>query len=129
MNNTTKAYYFPHDSNARNDIKIMKLRRKHGMAGYGVFWAIIEILRETSDYRLSTQDMEDIAFQLSVDTELVLSVVNDFGLFTLETASFYSPRLMRNMESFSAKRKAQSAGGKKSQEKRKTKPSQEEPFT
>lgn len=43
------AFYFPHDSNARNDPKVTELRGKFGWAGYGVYWAIIECLREQSN--------------------------------------------------------------------------------
>ena len=38
------TFYFSHDYNARNDEKIKMLIRKHGMIGYGVFWAIVEDL-------------------------------------------------------------------------------------
>lgn len=123
-----QSYYFGHDSNARNDIKIMKLRRKHGMAGYGVYWCIIEILRDTSDYKLSEQDIEDVAYQLGENPELISSVLNDFGLFIHESATFFSARLVRSMSKFNAKKKAQSAGGKKSQQNRKRNNSQDEPF-
>ena len=44
------AYYFPHDSNARHDPKIVAMTAVYGMAGYGYYWAIIEILREQKDY-------------------------------------------------------------------------------
>jgi hypothetical protein len=123
-----QAFYFSHDSNARNDIKIMKLRRKHGMTGYGIYWCIIEILRETSDYRLSVQDIEDIAFQLGEASDTVSSVVNDFGLFHIEPTAFYSNRLNRNMQKFNSKKRAQSAGGKKAQLNKRIKPQQDEPF-
>ena len=39
-----ETFYFSHDYNARNDIKIKKLILKHGFCGYGIFWAIIEDL-------------------------------------------------------------------------------------
>ena len=40
------AYYFSHDSNARNDQRLIKIRMKYGMEGYGIYFGIIEILRE-----------------------------------------------------------------------------------
>lgn len=126
--NIKSAFYFSHDSNARNDNKIVKLRRKHGMAGYGVYWCIIEILRDTSDFKMSEHDIEDIAYQLGESNELVASVVNDFGLFVHESASFYSVRLQRSMSKFVAKKRAQSMGGKKAQQNKKRNNSQDEPF-
>ena len=46
------AYYFSHDSNARNDQRLVKIRMKYGMEGYGIYFGIIEILREQRDYYL-----------------------------------------------------------------------------
>ena len=48
--NEKDAYYFPHDCNARNDPKILALRSVFGAEGYGVYWMLIEILREQPDY-------------------------------------------------------------------------------
>ncbi len=45
------AFYFPHDSNAHNDPKVISLRMKHGLEGYGFFWMMIELLRESKDYK------------------------------------------------------------------------------
>ena len=33
--------YFSHDSNARNDERIIRLRMKYGAAGYGVFFMVL----------------------------------------------------------------------------------------
>ena len=42
------TYYFSHDYNCRNDEKIKRLLRKHGMSGYGIFWSIVEDLYNNS---------------------------------------------------------------------------------
>jgi hypothetical protein len=39
------AYYFSHDSNSQDDPKCMMLIDQLGMEGYGIFWALIEKLR------------------------------------------------------------------------------------
>lgn len=72
-----EALYFSHDCDARYDSKILRLRRKHGQLGYGLFWAIIEKLRVESDYTLET-DYENIAFEMQADAEIVKSIVRDF---------------------------------------------------
>ena len=75
------AYYFSHDSNARNDQRLMKVRMQYGMEGYGIYFGIIEILRETEDYTLEYPDsIESIAYDLRVDFNLVEYIVNDFNL-------------------------------------------------
>ena len=39
-----KKTYFNHDSSARNDIRIIKLRASLGYEGYGIFWSVLELL-------------------------------------------------------------------------------------
>jgi len=92
------AYYFSHDSNARNDERVLSLRMKHGWSGYGLFWAIIEKMRESSDYQC-IKDYNIIAFDLRVDTATIKSIVEDFGLFvfTEDGKYFYSIRLKISM--------------------------------
>ena len=94
-----KTNYFPHDSNARNDEKLIRLRMRHGAAGYGVYFMLIERLREESDYT-SVKDYNVIAFDFRVDAALVKSVVEDFGLFVLAENGkyFYSESLLNRMQ-------------------------------
>ena len=50
--NEKDAYFFSHDCNARNDPKILALRSIYGAEGYGVYFMLIEILREQPEYKL-----------------------------------------------------------------------------
>lgn len=45
--------YFPHDSDARNSDKLIRLRMRHKAAGYGVYFMILERMREESNYMSS----------------------------------------------------------------------------
>lgn len=98
-NQMKSTNYFPHDSNARNDEKLVRLRMKHGAAGYGVYFMILERLREDTDY-MSAKDYNMIAFDLRVDAAIVKSVVEDFGLFafTDDGKHFYSESFFRRMK-------------------------------
>jgi hypothetical protein len=40
------AYYFSHDTNARNDPKIAAMRQSYGVEGYGLYWIVVEMLAE-----------------------------------------------------------------------------------
>ena len=44
------TYYFSHDYNARNDEKMIAVRMKHGAEGYGIFFMILEKMRESENY-------------------------------------------------------------------------------
>ena len=48
----TKTSYFTHDANALDDPKCMLLVEQLGMEGYGIFWALVEKLRQQADCRL-----------------------------------------------------------------------------
>lgn len=93
--------YFPHDSNARNSEKMVELRMKHGAAGYGVYFMLIERLREAADYSCVV-NYNSIAFDLRVSAELIKSVLRDFRLFaffqTDEGERFYSESLRQRMK-------------------------------
>ena len=93
------ASWFSHDSNARNSKKLIRLRQRHGAAGYGVYWMLIERLRDEEGY-VSDKDYEMIAFDLRVDVEIIRSVVEDFGLFEVSENGeyFHAPGLDERME-------------------------------
>lgn len=90
------TFYFSHDYNARLDEKIKMLLRKHGMLGYGIYWAIIEDLYNNANaLRL---DCEGIAFEYRVDESVIKSILNDFSLFVFEGDFFGSLSVQRRMK-------------------------------
>jgi hypothetical protein len=92
-----EAYYFSHDSNAKDDPKILKLRMNLGWEGYGLFWGLIELLRNQPDYRMQKHYMS-IAFALHTDENKIKSLVNDFDLFSQDHDLFWSESLLKRME-------------------------------
>ena len=95
------AYYFPHDSNARNDQRLLKVRMKYGMEGYGIYFGIIEILREQSNYKLPMRVFDSIAYDLRVDVKVIKDLVTGhYNLFEydVDTDEFYSKSLKRRLE-------------------------------
>ena len=91
--------YFSHDSNARNSDKLLAVRIKHGAEGYGIYFMILERLREESDYTSST-NYDVMAYDFRVDSEKIRSIVEDFGLFEFneDGSRFYSPDFNERME-------------------------------
>lgn len=123
-----KTNYFSHDSNSRNDSKILAVRIKYGVEGYGIYFMILERLREESDY-MCNKDYNSIAFDLRVDTSKVKSVVEDFGLFvfTDDGKYFYSESFMERMEFKDEKSKKASESANKRWEKEKSMRTHTEP--
>ena len=97
-----EAFYFSHDSNARHDPKIIKLRMKLGWEGYGIYWGLIEILRDQKEYMMRL-DYESISFALHTDCEAIKSIINDFDLFKVNDEFFYSESLLERMKIKDAK--------------------------
>ncbi len=111
--------YFSHDSNARNSDKLIRLRMRHKAAGYGVYFMILERLREEEGY-MSVKDYNMIAFDLREDASLIKSVVEDFGLFvfTEDGEYFYSEGFNARMEKMETTSKKRSDAGKEGAKKR-----------
>ena len=91
--------YFSHDSNARNSDKLIKVRMDLGAEGYGIFFMLIERLREEEGYK-STIDYNILAFDLKVDPEKIKQVVENYDLFkfTEDGKYFYSDSFNDRME-------------------------------
>jgi hypothetical protein len=103
------SYYFSHDYNTRQDIKIKKLLVKHGMIGYGCFWSIIEDLYNNAN--ALPLDYESIAYDLRVSENLIDSIINDFDLFIIQGGYFGSKSVenrlnQRNEKSINASKAA-----------------------
>lgn len=111
--------YFSHDSNARNSDKLLPVRMKYGAEGYGIYFMIIERLREEKNY-MSVKDYNMLAFDLRVDTSKIKDLVENFGLFafTENGECFYSEGFNKRMELKDEKTKKRSEAGKKGAKKR-----------
>ena len=97
-----KKTYFNHDSTARNDYRIIKMRAKLGMESYGIFWAVLELLF-TEENKLCIDDYDSLAFGLQCDPVVLKHVIEDFDLFVVEDGCFYSRRLNKHIEEINSK--------------------------
>lgn len=121
--------YFPHDSNASNDIKCQRLIRRLGWSGYGRWWRVCELLASNKGHVIPFSTEED---------KLILGDVLQFGdgsnfcellcieevtafvdqllsiglLQTDENGCLENPRMHENALSFGKKRAAGRKGGR-----------------
>lgn len=109
-----ESYYFRHDCNARRDPKMLALRLKHGWEGVGIYWAILEMLRESENYEYANNP-EIIAFELQAEVEKITDIISNLGLFQLSDNSdfFYSERLKKDMSLIDEKADKARENGKK----------------
>ena len=92
---TKDTFYFTHDFNARTDVKIKKLIQKHGLLGYGLYWAIIEDLYNNAN-ALPT-DYDGIAFDMRTHCDIIKSVIHDFDLFIIGKNTFKSKSIEKRL--------------------------------
>lgn len=109
------SFYFPHDCNARNDNKLIQLRMKHGMRGYGIYFGIIELLMEANSYQLPL-NYQSIAYDLREDAKDIEDIVNQYGLFTVNCTVFWSDSLKARMKKREQVSERRSVAGKKGAE-------------
>jgi len=112
MNNNKDAYYFSHDSNASQDPKMVKVLMDMQHAGYGLYWMIIESLRNQADYTMR-RDYDAIAYALRTDSERIKNLIESYDLFILDGDYFYSESLLNRMKHLDNKRKKCKESAKK----------------
>ena len=109
------AYYFPHDSNARNDPKIQALMSKYGYQGYGWYWAIIEILREQPEYKypINKYTFDTFARIFQCDRNTTVEFINDCchefateksALLCMDEKNLWSESLIKRMKPIDERR-------------------------
>ena len=121
--------YFPHDSNAANDIKCQRLLMRQGWSGYGRWWRVCELLASNKGHVIPFANSEDrlllgkalqfgtggVFDDLMCDEE-VTAFVNDLldiGLLQAdENGCLENPRMHKNALSFGKKRAAGRKGGR-----------------
>ncbi len=107
------AYYFPHDSNAKDDPKCVLLIEQLGLEGYGIYWMLVEVLREQPDYTYPLSLLPALARRYNTTSEKVKAVVCGYELFTIkDDRIFFSDSLNRRMEALVEKRAKRSEAGK-----------------
>lgn len=95
--------YFPHDFNARNEDKILCMRSKYKLEGYGMYWQIIEMMYEQPEKKLSLNRLDAIAMQMHCKADKVHSFVDacskdPINLFIKNGEFFWSESVLRRVQ-------------------------------
>lgn len=98
-----ETFYFSHDSNAITDTKILNMRADYGLEGYGLYWAIIEMMRNEEDYKLTLNKNTYRAIKTLTNTTIdiekfINDCLEDYELFEQDDEKFYSNSLLRRMQ-------------------------------
>jgi hypothetical protein len=85
------AFYFPHFANARHDRKIKRVTKELGIEGYGIYFMLLEVLREQQDFRYPISDIDLLADEFGTSLAKVEVVLKKYDLFQIdECNNFFS---------------------------------------
>lgn len=111
------AYYFTHDSNAKDDPKCALLIDQLGMEGYGIYWMLIEVLRDQPDYKYPLALLPSLARKYNTTPQKIEAVIRGYLLFVVEGGVvFLSESLIKRMNDWDEKKLKRSLAGKKGNE-------------
>ena len=119
-NEKKETCYFSHDANAKDDFKVMLLIEELGLEGYGIFWVLIETLREQQNYKYPLKLLSVLARKYNTTLAKLEVVVRNYHLFIIEDdCFFYSSSLNRRMQKMEEAIEQRVIAGKISAAKRK----------
>jgi len=114
-----EAFYFPHFCNARHDRKIRRLRKDLGVEGYGIYFMLLETLREQQDFMYPLQDLDLLAEEFGVTEAKIKVTVCNYELFEIdEEEKFFSPKMLIYLEPYFRMKEQRKLAGKASADKR-----------
>lgn len=100
-----KDQYIPHELSTRNTTEVIRLIEEQGMAGYGIYWCLLEYLRTQDNYSGDMRVLKSLARRMKIRLSKLLTILNDYGLFICNDYTFYSPKLVELMQPFEERRR------------------------
>ena len=128
MSNKKDSYWFRHDSSAGRGLKLRKIQYLYGHWGKGIYWDVVEILRDSASYTHSAHefDLKMLADLIGCkDADKFLEWYSNcikFNLLAEDKNRFYSPALSRVMGVWDTKKENGKKGGRPKKEKTELKP-------
>ena len=120
------AYYFPHFSNARHDRKVKRIIKELGVEGYGIYFMLLEVLREQTTLQYPMDDIDLLADEFRTSEQKVRTVICNYKLFDVTPDEmFFSPKLIEYLEPYFKMKAQRQLAGQKSAEARQRKALQE----
>jgi len=112
------SYWFRHDSSAGRGLKMRKMSHKFGHEGKGLYWDVVEILRDTNEYKFerNNESLELLCDIVGFKDESRFLVWFDYclkvGLFDFDDDYFWCAPLVSNMKNWESKKANGAKGGR-----------------
>lgn len=109
------AYYFPHFCNARHDRKLKRVQKELGIEGYGIYFMLLEILREQDEFKYPMEDIDLLADEFGTSEQKITTVVSNYKLFNVDNdENFFSIKLHEYMQPYLTMKEQRRQAGIKS---------------
>lgn len=69
-----------------------------GLEGIGLYWCIIEFLYENNGYLTLDEDIEMLVYELRIEKEKIVKLIENFNLFKFSKNTFYSQSVLKRLE-------------------------------
>ena len=95
------AFYFPHFSNARHDRKLKRVKKELGVEGYGIYFMLLEVLREQQQFKYPIDDIDLLADEFGTSEQKVRTVICNYNLFQVdENENFFSMKFIEYLKPY-----------------------------
>lgn len=113
------AFYFPHFSNARHDRKLKRVQKDLGIEGYGIYFMLLEVLREQMNFKYPLSDIDLLADEFGCSEVKIKGIISQYELFDIdESNNFFSNKMLVYLEPYFRMKEQRRIAGKASAEKR-----------
>lgn len=112
------SYWFRHDSSAGRGTRIRKIQHIYGHEGKGLYWDVLEVLREQDGYGYEHDDSSLLMLADLVGCKNTKTFINWFNdcirleLFFKEGKMFFCDKLLETMKLWDSKKLNGSKGGR-----------------
>lgn len=95
------AYHFPHFCNARHDRKIKRIVKDYNITGYGIYFMLLEVLRDQTHFSYPLGDIDLLADEFNADEVIIRSIVEKYDLFQIDKdGNFFSSKMLLYLQPY-----------------------------
>lgn len=105
--------WFKHDTDASNDPKIRKLKKKFGMVGYGVYFNLLELIarkmeNDIENFGFLSDDWDDESLELEFGLEpnsvrTMFDYFCEIGLFEMRDGKLYNGKIQGRCDDYTSR--------------------------
>ena len=92
-----KSAYLKHDATASGNPKMMVLLSKEGAKGYGLYWLLLEWLRQQDGFTAPMSCLGMFAYKVGTSRSVLERIVTGYGLFVVREGEFHSPGMLHRL--------------------------------